>query len=108
MEKSKSEEILNSLDGITRAKAQPYMHTRVMARLQEENNFWGRTSGFLNKPLIAFSCLFAVVFVNIFFILKADYAQQQQELSSTLTSTSVADLFQNDNYILAVNDVNLY
>lgn len=110
MEKSKAEKILNSLDGITRAQARPYMYTRVMARLQEENSFWGRTTGFLTRPVIAFACLSAVILVNVFTVIKADFAQQQQqeEVASVINSTSVSDVLQNDNYILAVNDVNQY
>lgn len=111
MERSKAEEILNSLDGMSRAQARPYMYTRVMARLQEENSFWGRTTGFLTRPVMAIVCLSAVILANVFTVIKADYTQaeqQQEEVTAFINSTSVSDVLQNDNYILAVNDTNLY
>ncbi|MCH5689959.1 hypothetical protein LWM68_40480 [Niabella sp. W65] len=105
MKRSNSEidEILNSLDGVTRAEARPYMHTRIMARIQEENNFWTKTVGFLAKPAVAIACIAAVLLANTYTVIKSDYTEPEV---STITSSVVSDGLQNENYILAVNDVN--
>lgn len=105
MKRSNSEidEILNSLDGITRAEARPYMHTRITARIQEENNFWTRTVGFLAKPAVAIACILAVLLANTYTVINSDYTEPEV---STITSSVVSDGLQNENYILAVNDVN--
>ncbi len=97
------DDILNSLDGISRAEARPYMHTRVMARLQEENNFWTKTVGFLARPAVAIASVLVVLVANAYTVLNSDYPKQEV---STITSNVVSDGLQNENYILAVNDVN--
>lgn len=105
MKRSNSEidEILNSLDGINRADARPFMHTRIMARIQEENNFWTRTVGFLARPVVAIACVAAVLVANAYTVISSDYTEQEV---STITSSVMSDGLQNENYILAVNDVN--
>lgn len=97
------EAILNSLNGIARAEARPYMHTRVMARIQEENSFWTRAVGFITKPAIAIACISAVLLVNTYTVINADYTEPD---AAAITTAVVSDGLQNDNYILAVNDVN--
>lgn len=109
MKTSEIEEILNSFDGITRAKAKPFMYTRVMARLQEENSFWSRTTRILSRPAIAFISLVIIVLINVFSIIKANsIINEQEEITSFVHNTSAVEVLQNDNFILAVNDVNTY
>ncbi len=98
------EKILNSLDGIVQAEARPFMFTRVMARLQEENSFSGKVVNFLKRPAIAAACLLAVLLGNAYTVFKADPAAQETPQASI--PSTVSDVLQNDNYILAVNDVN--
>lgn len=95
------EDILNSFDGIKRAEANPFLYTRVMARLQEENSFWTRTINFFTKPAVAFACLVIILATNFIAILKADEPKQE-----TTIATTVTDVLQNNNYILASNDIN--
>ncbi|WP_346236193.1 hypothetical protein ABDK00_016700 [Niabella insulamsoli] len=100
---SEIEEILNSLDGISRAEARPFMHTRVMGKMQEENNFWSRSIKLVTRPVIALSCLSVIVVANIYTVITTDYEEQE---SVTASSNTISDVLQNENYILAVNDVN--
>lgn len=95
--------ILSSLNGIRRAQARPFMHTRVLAKMQEENSFWGRSVSFLGKPLVAICCLAFVVTANVYTVLNTDSSTEQEPVSS---SNAVSDIMHNDNYILAVNDIN--
>lgn len=109
MKRSSTEidDILNSLDGISRADARPFMYTRVMARIREENTFLVRAVGFFARPVVAFACLSAVLVANVYTVFNSDY--EQQDTSSSVTSAnSISDVLQNDNYILAVSDVNQY
>lgn len=98
------ERILNSLDGISRADARPFMHTRVMANLREENSFWSKAVDFLGRPAVAITCLLAVLIGNTYTVLKADPVEQDAQQASV--PNTISDVLQNDNYILAVNDVN--
>lgn len=97
------DEILNSLDGIARAEARPFMHTRVMARVQDENSFWTKAVGFIARPAVAIACVLVVLMANTYTVMNSDYTEPEV---SSITSTVVSDGLQNENYILAVNDVN--
>lgn len=101
---SEIEEILHSLDGITAAQARPFMHTRIMTKMQEELGFWGRSVGVLSKPRIAFSCLLVLISVNIYAIARTqneDYLEFTTS-NTALSSSSLTDVLQNDSYILPV------
>ena len=59
------EETLNSLDGMTRAKANPFLFTRVEARLrQAPRNIWEQVTGYISRPAIALAMLGIVIFSN--------------------------------------------
>lgn len=99
------DKILASLDGMQRANAKPFMHTRVLARLQEENSFWAHAVSFLTKPIIAFCCLAGIVVANVYTVIDADKNAVAEE-EQTISPGAFADVMHNDNYILAVNDIN--
>lgn len=96
----KINEILNSLNGIQRAEARPYMYTRVMARMEEERSIWSHISSFIAKPVIAFSCLAAVIGTNLYFVLNKD---NEEDTTVAASSTEVQEdtYNMNNNYILA-------
>jgi hypothetical protein len=110
MKRSSTEidDILSSLDGISRANARPFMYTRVMARIREENTFLARAVGFFARPVVAFACLSAVLTANVYTVFTSDYKQQETTVPSVASANLTSDVLQNDNYILAVSDVNQY
>ena len=105
MKRSDSEidEILDSFGSISRAEAKPFMHTRIMAKLEEENTFWANSVRFFAKPVIAFACLTAVIAANIYIITNADVDDDVDDTTSSVNI--VSEVLQNDNYILAANDI---
>lgn len=94
------EPILNSLDGIQRAEARPFMHTRVMARLKEESNFWTRAGSLIAKPAVAVCCLVTILTLNIYLIVDGNNKQQAETVT---TAGTESDILQNENFILASN-----
>ncbi|HMO32827.1 MAG TPA: hypothetical protein PKE63_01385 [Lacibacter sp.] len=54
------DDLLNSLQGLRRAEAPPFLHTRILARLEREqsSNPWHLLLGWLARPAVAFSLLF--------------------------------------------------
>jgi hypothetical protein len=54
---------LNSLDGIQRAPANPFLYTRVKAAIDEQNGAWAKFAGFFSRPAYALSM--AVVFIGL-------------------------------------------
>ncbi len=98
------DKILHSLDGIKRAEANPYMHTRIMARLEkEEASFWARSGRFITRPVVAVSCLLVVLVVNYVAIHRA-----KKEQDAVVASGSTSETLQENNFVLAVNNYDLY
>ncbi|SDC87413.1 hypothetical protein [Niabella drilacis] len=94
------EAILNSFDGLKRAESRPFMYTRVRARLNEETNFWTKTSSIIAKPVVAICCLVSVVTVNVYLIIDAN---SKQKTETVFTAGTESDILQNENFILASN-----
>ncbi len=98
------DKILHSLDGIKRAEAKPYMHTRIMARLKkDEESFWARSGRFITRPVIAVSCLLVVLVVNYVAIHRVKKVQD-----AIVVSGGTSETFQENNFVLAVNNYALY
>jgi len=63
------EEALNSLDGMQRAEPQPWLFSRVKARMiQDEKTIWGTISSFLARPAIAIAGLCFILILNGFLL----------------------------------------
>jgi len=64
----KVEDVLNSLDGISRAEPQPWLFSRIKARLSredaEERTVWGALGSFLSKPAVAIASLCVIMLFN--------------------------------------------
>jgi len=62
------EETLNSLDGIKRATPQPWLFSRIKARLSreeaEERTVWGTMGSFLSRPVVAIAGLCLILLFN--------------------------------------------
>lgn len=79
------EETLNSLDGIQRAEPQPWLFSRVKARLmQEEKTGWGMVGSFLARPAIAIAGLCFILLMNGFLL----FNQDKESPSTIFTSQS--------------------
>lgn len=59
------EKTLQSLDGLKRAEANPFLFTRIKARMQKEKkNGWEMLFSFVSKPVVAMAILVFVMAVN--------------------------------------------
>jgi hypothetical protein len=59
------EQTLQCLDGVKRAEANPFLFTRIQARMNKRANGWEeRTFSFLSKPAIAVAIVVLVMAVN--------------------------------------------
>lgn len=59
------EETLDSLDGLTRAKANPFLFTRVEARLNQSGKTgWEQLTGYIARPAVALAMLCMVILSN--------------------------------------------
>jgi Na+/proline symporter len=85
---NKAEETLNSLAGLQRASANPYLFTRIMARIEEQQNKWSLLANFISRPVIALSVTCFFVAINTWMIvkhpLKSQVAKPVTEVEQTL------------------------
>ena len=58
------EKTLDSLNGLKRAEANPFLFTRIQARMKKKAGGWDRTFSFAGKPLFALAILALVMAMN--------------------------------------------
>lgn len=64
------EEVLNSLEGIQRAKAPDFLYTRLKARVEEEFDQGGPLGRWLTRPALALSIAGIILIINATTVLK--------------------------------------
>jgi len=58
------EQTLQSFEGVKRAEANPFLFTRIQARMAKKDSVWERTFSFISKPAIAMAIVLLVMAVN--------------------------------------------
>jgi hypothetical protein len=89
------EKTLQSLDGAKRAAANPFLFTRIRARMQQGG--WERITSFIVRPVIAFSVLFLVIGINAFVLLRSENNTRETE---SITAGDLTDEYS----IASLND----
>lgn len=83
------EKTLASLDGIQRAVANPYLFTRVKAKLEkEERSFWSKALAYLSRPSVALPAIVLTILINtaVFFEFKSEKVQPPQDEEQAFAS----------------------
>jgi hypothetical protein len=76
------ERTLNSLDGMQRAASNPYLFTRVKARIEkDEKNFWTSAIAFMSRPAVAFTTILIALFINAAVFYESRSEQPSQSAS---------------------------
>jgi hypothetical protein len=60
-----AEGVLQSLDGMQRAKANPFLYTRILAKVQERANPWEKMARFITRPSFALAATLLFLALNI-------------------------------------------
>jgi hypothetical protein len=66
------EQTLQCLDGVKRAEANPFLFTRIKARMAKKDSAWERTFSFISRPAIALAIVVLVMAVNGWALLGSD------------------------------------
>jgi len=82
------EKTLQSLDGVQRAEANPYLFTRIKARM-EKNTSWERISSFVSRPVIAFATLLLIMAINAFVLFSS--GKNEGTGTGEIAVTDIAD-----------------
>ena len=96
----KAAEALNSLDGIQRAAANPFLYTRIMARLEYQQNSWSKVVNFIGRPAIAISATIIFISINVAAILQNQKVQPLGKSASNETELAFESEFATVNYSL--------
>jgi hypothetical protein len=90
---------LESLDGIQRAEANPYLFTRVKAALQKEvTGPWATAIQFMGRPVVAIATIIIVLMINmaVFFSVRSKSNEEDQQLyANEYFSNSTMSDFEN-------------
>jgi chaperone required for assembly of F1-ATPase len=93
---------LASLDGLTRATPNPYLYTRVKARLEEHKSPWSKAARFLSQPAWAFSAAILFVSLNVWVAISNNI-----EMQNAAKTTAIDKAFDTEyavvNYSLEAN-----
>jgi hypothetical protein len=101
------EKTLLSLEGLSRAEANPFLFTRIKARMQRETA-WEKITSFISRPVIAITALVLVMAINGW----AVFGSEENTSAQTNESIAVSDiadeynLFATTNYELENNNTN--
>lgn len=100
---NKIEETLQSLEGVQRASANPYLFTRIQARLQNsQDKRWQQIVAVISRPSVAVAGLVLILLLNGAVVFN-------QEKSTAVNNVTVAGQSGEqtfaDEYSLAVNTV---
>ncbi|HYC28362.1 MAG TPA: hypothetical protein VEB42_06085 [Chitinophagaceae bacterium] len=93
------EETLESLEGMNRAKANPFLFTRVEARLKQQGKSgWEQLTAYVSKPAFALAMLCMVIFSNAVVMYRQSAKEEvpeQQQVALTeeynITTTALYD-----------------
>jgi hypothetical protein len=67
---SRIDAVLNSLDGIQRAKAPGFMYTRLKGRMEQEFDQGGPLGRWLTRPVLALTIAAVILIINATTVLK--------------------------------------
>lgn len=89
------EEVMNSLDGVERAKANPFLYTRIVARLEKQNSAWEKVAYWLGKPVFAIGAVAIFLAVNISAIMVDQNQADENMARSNASEQLMASEFSN-------------
>jgi hypothetical protein len=85
------EKTLQSLDNATRAEANPFLFTRIKARMERKNG-WERITYLVTRPAVAFSVLFLVIALNGLVLLNSSNSESQPvDQQESIAVNDIAD-----------------
>ena len=97
------EETLNCLNGVKRAEANPFLFTRIKARMTRKSGAWDRTFSFASKPLVALAVLVLVMAMNGWSYFGNSAATSTETFVSETETTNLLD-FENEYKLITSTD----
>jgi len=96
------EQTLQCLDGVKRAEANPFLFTRIQARMKKNSGRWEeRTFSFISRPVIAIAIVLLVMAVNGWALWGGSGSN---EVALTGDISTVSELANEYNVVASVNN----
>lgn len=96
------EKTLQSIDGMKRAEANPFLFTRIKARMQKNNNGWERTFSFVSRPAIALAIVILVMAVNAWAVWGS--STTEENVTAGVNNASTSELANEYNMVASVSN----
>jgi hypothetical protein len=85
---------MNSLEGIKRANANPFLYTRILARMQEANSRWEKMARFISRPAFAIAATALFLALNMWVVIQKNdkafsQAEKEQLFATEYSITSI-------------------
>lgn len=93
------EQTLQCLDGVKRAEANPFLFTRIQARMAKKDSVWERAFSFISRPAIAVAIVLLVMTVNGWALLGSNSND-----NAIGDSANVSELANEYNVVASVNN----
>ena len=91
------EQTLKSLDGVKRAGANPFLFTRIKARMDKKPGAWEWITSFVARPAIAIAIVVLVMAIN-------GWALLDSNTDEVITADNNSDLANEYNTVASVNN----
>ena len=95
------DETLDSLEGMTRARANPFLYTRIEARLRQgSKSFWEQLTAYISRPAVALAMLCMVILSNAVVMYWQSGGEATQDQQASLTeeySMNTAAIYDDEN-----------
>lgn len=88
------EKTLQSLEGLNRATANPFLFTRIKARMERQSG-WEKVTSFLCRPVIALAILVAVITINAW----AVFGSNDQTINQDRQGIAITDIAEEYNLV---------
>jgi hypothetical protein len=95
------EQTLQCLDDVKRAEANPFIFTRIQARMAKKDSAWERTFSFISRPAIAMAIVLLVMAVNGWALLGSN--SNNNTISDSATVSELANEY---NIVASVENYN--
>ena len=98
------ENILNSFDNASKVEARPFMHTRVLAKLQDDKSVYS----FITKPALVYIISLTLVVLNLVAIYY-NTTKETEDITNLATNSSMfnySDGSTNNNFFLTATSNN--
>jgi hypothetical protein len=90
-----ADEVMASIDNISRAQANPFLYTRIKARIETRYGMWEKIANVVAKPAFALGSILFFIAINIAVIISGQQKQSNEVAAKSSVDQMLAAEFIN-------------